>query len=106
VHDAYTEGRSSEDWIRWLHEQSRSSAGKARIDLPSFETMMCHQGWHKLQEPNKPHIMLAEFRADPVANPLRTPSGKIEIFSETIASFGNYRVKSLIYDAALLLDKL
>ncbi|MEW6270043.1 MAG: molybdopterin dinucleotide binding domain-containing protein, partial [Thermodesulfobacteriota bacterium] len=33
-------------------------------------------------------VLLAAFRADPEANRLRTPSGKIELYSETIASFG------------------
>ena len=32
--------------------------------------------------------VFSEFRADPDANPLQTPSGKIEIYSETFASFG------------------
>ena len=32
--------------------------------------------------------MLAAFRADPAGHPLKTPSGRIEIYSERIASFG------------------
>jgi biotin/methionine sulfoxide reductase len=33
-------------------------------------------------------VLFSEFRSDPDKNPLGTPSGRIEIFSETIASFG------------------
>jgi len=38
--------------------------------------------------PDEPPVMLGAYRADPGANRLPTPSGKIEIFSSTIASFG------------------
>ncbi len=33
-------------------------------------------------------VIYAEFRRDPAAHPLATPSGRIEIFSETIDGFG------------------
>ncbi len=36
----------------------------------------------------EPLVMLEAFRADPQAAPLPTPSGRIEIFSETLAGFG------------------
>lgn len=39
-------------------------------------------------EKNAKYVRYAEFRADPVMNPLGTPSGKIEIFSKTIEGYG------------------
>ena len=39
-------------------------------------------------EKNPGFIRFADFREDPQAHPLKTPSGKIEIYSERIASFG------------------
>jgi biotin/methionine sulfoxide reductase len=33
-------------------------------------------------------VAFSAFRADPDAHPLRTPSGKIDIFSDAIDSFG------------------
>jgi biotin/methionine sulfoxide reductase len=33
-------------------------------------------------------VLFEAFRADPAANPLQTPSGKIELYSERVASFG------------------
>jgi biotin/methionine sulfoxide reductase len=33
-------------------------------------------------------VQFEDFRKDPLRNPLTTPSGRIEIFSETIAAFG------------------
>ena len=36
----------------------------------------------------EPQPLFASFRADPVKNKLATPSGRIELYSERIASFG------------------
>ena len=38
-----------------------------------------------------PAVALADFRRDPVKNPLRTPSGKIEIFSAALHALGKPR---------------
>lgn len=85
--ERYTEGRDEMDWIRHLWEQSRQRAAEAGFELPDFETFW-EQEHVELPDPEKPMVMLEAFRADPDANRLKTPSGKIEIFSETIDGFG------------------
>ncbi len=87
VEQAFTDGLSEEDWLRWIYDQSRQSAAETGVTLPSYEALR-DTGWHRVAPPDEPRVMLAGFRHDPEANPLRTPSGKIEIFSDTIAGFG------------------
>ena len=86
VEDAFTEGRTAEDWQRWLYEVSQQRLSKSGLELPSYDAFRA-AGWHKLPLPDTPHVMFADFRADPDAHPLKTPSGRIEIFSETVAGF-------------------
>ena len=85
--DVYTEGRDAMQWLAHMHEESRQKSAKMGVDLPSFEDFW-EAGIAKVPGENRDPVMLAKFRADPAANPLKTPSGKIEIFSEKIASFG------------------
>ncbi|WP_299849882.1 molybdopterin guanine dinucleotide-containing S/N-oxide reductase [uncultured Roseovarius sp.] len=87
VEDAFTEGRSSGEWQHRIYDQTITRAKDAGIEIPDYKTFR-EKGWFKLDDPAKPTIMLEAFRADPVANPLVTPSGKIEIFSRTVADFG------------------
>lgn len=87
VEAEFTEGRDSEDWQRWIYEHSRQSAAEAGVELPAYDALK-ENGWHKVEVPETPFDMMAEFRRDPVDNPLATPSGKIEICSQTIAGFG------------------
>lgn len=49
--------------------------------MPTWEEML-EQGVYK--RPVEPYIAFEAFRNDPSANPLGTPSGKIEIFSEAL----------------------
>ena len=84
---AYTEGRSPEDWIRHLWDQARQRAGEAGFSLPTLDELR-ETGTASLPpNPSEP-VLLSAFRADPEANQLATPSGRIEIFSERIAGFG------------------
>jgi len=84
---AFTEERDEMEWLRHLYELSRQQASSTGIELPDFDTFW-QKGRVALEAPATPQIMLAEFRADPEAHKLMTPSGRIEIFSERIASFG------------------
>ncbi|MGN2639337.1 molybdopterin-dependent oxidoreductase [Nocardia takedensis] len=81
VGEAFTEGRDAGQWVRHLYEGWRSA------DMPDFEEFW-RAGSLELAVPDPEQVLCAEFRADPVGSPLSTPSGRIEIFSETIASFG------------------
>lgn len=74
---AYTEGKSREDWLRQTIEETR----KKDPTLPTYDE------WKKmgLYRVNKePVVALEDFRNDPEANKLDTPSGKIEIYSERL----------------------
>ena len=87
VEEAFSEGRDADQWLRHLYDQSRSAGSRMGIDLPEFDVLW-ERGVHEVPAPQEALVALADFRADPTANPLRTPSGKLEIFSATIDSFG------------------
>jgi biotin/methionine sulfoxide reductase len=86
VQEAYTEGRDEMQWLRHLYDLSRNDAQQRRgFEMVDFDTFWA-QGWATMPH-LKSHVYLASFRADPVAHPLRTPSGKIELYSERLATW-------------------
>ena len=87
VESAYTEGRDVDEWLRHLYDVTRQRASERGVEMPSYDAFR-DRGVFKLSEPDRPIVMLEAFRADPQANPLSTPSGRIEIFSERIEGFG------------------
>ncbi len=84
---AFTEGRSAGDWLRHLYEPTRKGLAARGLPAPSFEEFWV-QGELVLPQEEDDGGILREFRADPEAHPLPTPSGRIEIASATIAGFG------------------
>ena len=87
VEEAFTEGREPEDWIRWIYDVTRQRVAEQGHAMPGLDELR-ETGWYMNPPPARPTVMLEAFRADPVANALATPSGRIEIFSRTVAGFG------------------
>ena len=84
----FSEGRDAMQWIEYLWQITRQRAAEHDIELPDFDSF-----WHGEQFAIDPQNLsdvefrLEQFRADPDAFPLDTPSGRIEIYSETVAGF-------------------
>ena len=83
VGEAYTEGNSERDWIAKFIETFREARFPHIPDLDEFEKS--NQGVYSVPV-TEPEIAFKDFRKDPANNPLPTPSGKIEIFSERLFS--------------------
>ncbi|MEM1994306.1 MAG: molybdopterin-dependent oxidoreductase, partial [Nitrososphaerales archaeon] len=69
----YTEGRTEMDWLRYLYSQSKCPL--------TFEEIM-QRGYYVFDKEPTVYIAFKAFRQDPEKNPLKTPTGKIEIYSE------------------------
>lgn len=74
-------------WLRHLYDSTRQQAAQRHVDMPDFDAFW-ERGHVELPMPDDPPVLFAAYRTDPQANPLKTPSGRIELFSETIAGFG------------------
>jgi biotin/methionine sulfoxide reductase len=82
--EAFGEGLDSAGWMRRLYEQWREAPGSPEV--PPFDEFWEAGG---TDLPQIPYELPAfgDFRADPEAHPLQTPSGRIELFSQTFAAF-------------------
>ena len=81
IEDAFTEGRTEGEWIRHLYEGDRERS----TGLPTFDQLL-EEGLAWRADRTEPFVALADWRSNPVAHPLDTPSGKIELFSEQLAA--------------------
>lgn len=80
--EKYMGGRTQRQWMEWLYAESR----KVKPELPEDIDEAIGHGIYKWY--TKPSVAFKSFREDPEANPLKTPSGKIEIFSERLHAIG------------------
>ena len=85
---AFTEGRSSDEWLNWIYDESRKKAAPLGIELPDYDEF-CAKGWHYVA-PGEPSCgALADFRKAPAEAPLKTLSGRIEICSGHVAALAS-----------------
>jgi biotin/methionine sulfoxide reductase len=82
--ESFAEGRDEALWLRHIYGTFRERAHSNRV--PDFDTFW-QKGWVEIPPRVPEYVLFAEFRADPEGNPLRTPSGRIEIYSGEIARF-------------------
>ncbi|MBM9433960.1 DMSO/selenate family reductase complex A subunit [Flaviflexus equikiangi] len=80
IEEEFTQGRTQEEWRTWLFEETKAGFP----DFPS-EKELEEMGVFRFRNPNGHFIGMKDFREDPEANPLMTPSGKIEIYSAPLA---------------------
>ncbi|WP_106186226.1 molybdopterin-dependent oxidoreductase [Umezawaea tangerina] len=81
----FAEGLDSRQWLERIYERWR--AAPASPPAPPFAEFW-RDGGVELPRKSYDDAVFTAFRADPVANPLDTPSGRIELFSATLAGFG------------------
>jgi biotin/methionine sulfoxide reductase len=83
--ERFTEGRTSAEWIEHLYDRFHSR----HPDYPSLQELQ-ETGHFQIPEDWIPPIpsQLVAFRNDPDGSPLKTPSGRIELYSATIEGFG------------------
>ncbi len=80
VHQAFTEGRTQAEWLQYLYAKMQAKDPL----LPGYEALK-KMGIYKRKDPAGHFVAYKKFREDPQANPLKTPSGKIEIYSQKLA---------------------
>jgi biotin/methionine sulfoxide reductase len=85
--EAFTEGRTTRQWLEHLYEPTRAALAAKGLPAPSFAEFWESDGYELPQQDDDGGYLRA-FRQDPEGKPLPTPSGKLEVFSETIAGFG------------------
>ncbi|TDC63330.1 molybdopterin-dependent oxidoreductase, partial [Streptomyces hainanensis] len=83
----FTEGRTAREWLVHLYEGWRADLPPEHTPPEDFDAFW-HAGRVTLTGRRLRHTLYERFRADPKRHPLATPSGRIELYSATVASFG------------------
>ncbi|MBB4301631.1 trimethylamine-N-oxide reductase (cytochrome c) [Rhodobium orientis] len=84
--DAYTEGRSEMDWVEMLYNDAKEKS--QTVEMPSFDEFWAGEGVIEFPMGKGDYVHLADFREDPLLNPLGTSTGLLEFVSPFVAKLG------------------
>ena len=88
LRDRFTQQRDVPAWLRVLYGRTRDAAAALGTGLPDFDAFW-QAGSVEIPAPERGTVVpFAAFVRDPDAARLNTPSGRIELYSATIAGFG------------------
>ena len=85
IGQAFTEGKTVEDWVRQIVEDAR----QAHPGFPAWEELK-ETGCYR--QDVREYVAFAREIEDPANHPFPTPSGKIEIFSQTLYNMNNAEI--------------
>jgi len=85
--ETFTEGRDARAWLEHLYNRTRDDLRGKGLPAPSFAEFWA-AGEIELPQAEDDGGIFRAFRDDPAGAPLATPSGRIELYSEVVASFG------------------
>jgi len=85
--EAFHMNRTEGQWLRNIYDRFCTRMAARGFNPPDFETFWA-AGHVRIPDPEGSFTLFEEFCNDPEAHPLATPSGRIELFSQTVADFG------------------
>ena len=86
VEEPFSEGRNEFEWLEHIYQVAHQKAAQTGHDMPQFDEFW-RTGYVEFPKAEAPFVLYEAFAKAPDQNPIATPSGKIEIFSQTIESF-------------------
>jgi len=86
----FTEGKNEMQWLKSFYDSALKQAVPKGINLPSFSKFWQSGVYVEFNERSgaKNWVRHADFREDPLLEPLGTPTGLIEIYSKNIEKMG------------------
>ena len=88
--DAFTEGKDEMDWLEEFYEDALPQTQTLDIEAPDFDGFW-EAGIRRVRTARgrpRQFVRYADFRDDPLLEPLGTPTGLIEIYSKNIEKMG------------------